>query len=167
MSSLSGSRLMGLCTIAVGAIYAAGYLYTEPSITNARGTPPAIATTQSPRGSAKSKTPSSKAGSSAAGQKPSATGASAHTMYKDGVYTGAGANPYGTLTVAVSISHGKILSVKITSYNMHYPQSIIDPQLPQEAVSKQTWRIYIVSGATASTYNFAEAVYYALQKAKV
>lgn len=87
-------------------------------------------------------------------------------QYRDGVYTGVGSNPYGSLALSVAIRGGKIASVTINQYSMHYPQSVIDPQLPQEAVSMQTWRIYIVSGATASTYNFAEALYQALQKAK-
>ena len=87
-------------------------------------------------------------------------------MYKDGTYTGVGSNPYGGLAVSLTVANGKISSVKITQYTMHYPQSIIDPQLPHEVVSMQTWRIYIVTGATASTYNFAEAVYKALQQAK-
>ncbi|KYP81354.1 FMN-binding protein [Ferroacidibacillus organovorans] len=95
-------------------------------------------------------------------KKPAAKAA----QYKDGVFTGVASNPYGGLSLAVTIAHGKIAAVKITSYTMHYPQSVIDPQLPQEAVQMQTWRIYIVSGATASTYNFAEAMYQALNKAK-
>lgn len=94
--------------------------------------------------------------------KPPATAA----LYKDGVYTGAGTNPYGSLALTVTIAKGRISSVVINQYSMHYPQSVIDPQLPDEAVRMQTWRIYIVSGATASTYNFAEALYAALKKAK-
>jgi uncharacterized protein with FMN-binding domain len=161
MPSLSGARLMGLCTIAVGAIYAAGYLYTEPSAQAnaiAAFSPTAGAAPHHAATSAKSASPT-----------PGPTRkASPHPgpVYKDGVHTGFASNPYGTLSVAVTVIRGKIATVKITSYNMHYPQSVIDPQLPQEAVAKQTWRIYIVSGATASTYNFAEAVYNALQKAR-
>lgn len=161
MPSLTGARLMGLCTVAVGAIYAAGYLYTEPSAQAnaiAAFSPAAGAAPHHAASSAKSASPT-----------PGPTGkASPHPgpLYKDGVHTGFASNPYGTLSVAVTVIRGKIATVKITSYNMHYPQSVIDPQLPQEAVAKQTWRIYIVSGATASTYNFAEAVYNALQKAR-
>jgi uncharacterized protein with FMN-binding domain len=161
MRSLTGSKLIGLCTVAISTIYAAGYLYTQPvADASAAGTPPGIARagihTQVSPGTSASSTPASA---------PAANHAKS-TVYKDGVYSGAGSNPYGTLSVAVRILAGKISSVQVTSYAMHYPQSIIDPQLPAEAVSKQTWRINIISGATASTYNFAEAVYYALQKAK-
>jgi len=113
------------------------------------------------------------ASASSGAKKPATTsrGTAAKTtaktaQYKDGVYTGVGSNPYGSLALSVAIRGGKIASVTINQYSMHYSQSVIDPQLPQEAVSMQTWRIYIVSGATASTYNFAEALYQALQKAK-
>ncbi len=56
--------------------------------------------------------------------------------------------------------------MKITSYNMHYPSSFIYPQIANEVIQMQTYRVYNITGATASSYNFAEAVYYALQKAK-
>ncbi len=102
----------------------------------------------------------------AAGQAALKKAARHAAQYKDGTYTGTGSNPYGTLAVSLTVANGRISTVKITQYNMHYPQSIIDPQLPGEVVSMQTWHIYIITGATASTYNFAEAVYNALQKAK-
>lgn len=204
MANPNGKRLIGLCSLAVTAIYAAGYLYTQPAMqANASGSPLPLTnsasastgahpnsappnhakptsghsttkTSRSASHSSKSTSHSSKSTSH------SSKGASTHTkknnsshkagqkksiVYKDGTYTGFGSNPYGTLSVALHVQHGKIASVKITNYTMHYPQSFIDPQLPQETVSMQTWRIYIVSGATASSYNFAEAVYYALKKA--
>jgi uncharacterized protein with FMN-binding domain len=188
----NGKRLLGLCSVAVTAVYAAGYLYTQPTMqTQANSSPvplshtaPAVSGTRghaaSPNrkgqpssghaktGSGKGTSHVSRGSASHVKKKPAAHKA-AHkkaALYKDGTYTGFGSNPYGTLSVAVHIQHGKIASVQITSYNMHYSPAYIDPQLPQEAVSMQTWRIYIVSGATASSYNFAEAVYYALQKAK-
>ncbi|PSR33063.1 MAG: hypothetical protein C7B46_11725 [Sulfobacillus benefaciens] len=160
MSNITGAKLLGLCTVAVSAIYAAGYTYTQStgvlssSMVATSGSETHVAT--------RSVKPH---GVHAHDKKPTPT-RSASVAYKDGTYTGSGANPYGTLSVEVSIVHGKIASVRITSYYMHYPQSFIDPQLPQETVSMQTWRIYVVTGATASSYNFAEAVYYALQKAK-
>ncbi len=110
---------------------------------------------------------SSANGASTPSGKSSSKPASATAVkYKDGTYTGVGTNPYGSIALSVVIKHGKIVSVPITQWTMHYPQYVIDPQLPKEVISMQTWRIYIVSGATASTYNFAQAVYQALQKAK-
>lgn len=139
------TKLLVLCSAAVGALYAGGYVVTMPT---------ASATTA----------PSSTASSPHTTQAPAAKGAK--VAYKDGQYHGSGSNPYGMLSVLLTISGGKIASVRITSYTMHYPESFIDPTMPKEVVSKQTWKVYGVSGATASSENFAEAVYYALQKAK-
>ena len=193
---------MGVCSAAVAAVYAAGYMYTQPAVQANAGSPPALsagghapggnASAGARAGAAKAAAPpahhaashrkpapagvSSRPSAAASQQtappakssRPStpAPAARAKAKYRDGVYTGSGANPYGSLSVSLAVRRGKIAAVKITQYAMHYPQSFIDPQLPQEVVSMQTWRIYIVSGATASTYNFAEAVYNALKKAK-
>lgn len=202
MPTKMGKRLVGICSVAVTAIYAAGYIYTLPSVQAQAGSVPSLSPTNNSTpgaaaaahsasrsshsrngtsSSTSAKSGSSKSGTSTNGS--SATSASSQSSkqsskssskppskpavkYKDGTYTGAGTNPYGSLSVSVTIAHGKIASVKITQWTMHYPQYVIDPQLPQEVVSMQTWQIYIVSGATASTYNFAQAVYLALQKAK-
>jgi uncharacterized protein with FMN-binding domain len=160
MLTASGTRLFALCTVAVGAIYAAGYFYTEPAIT---GTDTAGAVT------ARSTVTPAKPATPGSGTRPAPVHRPSPptVTYKDGTYTGFGSNPYGTLSVAVTIAHGRIASVRITSYNMHYPSYFIDPQMNREVVAMQTWRVYVVSGATASSYNFAEAVYQALQKAKV
>lgn len=198
-------RLMGVCSAAVTAVYAVGYMYTMPSAQASVSVVPDLTmshTSQSSQGAAakayQANTPTasgapkksvahrSDAGShigsnestsnknndstatTSSKSTETAKTASVHAaLYKDGVYTGVGTNPYGSLALTVSIVKGKIASVQINQYSMHYPQSVIDPQLPQEAVSMQTWKIYIVSGATASTYNFAEAMYAALKKAKL
>ncbi len=202
MPTKMGKRLVGICSVAVTAIYTAGYIYTLPSVQaqassvpslspTSNSTPGAAAAAHSASRSSHSRngtssSTSAKSGSSKSGTSTngsSATSASSQSSksstkssskppskpavkYKDGTYTGSGTNPYGSLSVSLTIAHGKIASVKITQWTMHYPQYVIDPQLPQEVVSMQTWQIYIVSGATASTYNFAQAVYLALQKAK-
>lgn len=140
-------KLLLLCSAAVGALYAGGYLVTAPS---ASGSSPPIVT-----GAGTSKTPSS----------PGTPQAST-ISYKDGQYTGSGSNPFGTLSVSVTVAQGKITSVRITQYAMHYPASYIDPAMNDEVVAHQTWHVYGVSGATASSENFAEAVYQALQKAR-
>ena len=145
------TKLLALGTAAVGAIYATGYVVTEPT---------AKASSQSPSASA----PQARRSVSPSHHTHSASAKA--TVYKDGQYTGSGSNQYGTLSVLVTVKSGKVTSVKITSYAMHYPQSFINPQMPKEVISKQTWRVYVVSGATASSYNFAEAVYYALKKAQ-
>lgn len=158
------AKLLALCTAAVGAIYAAGYVVTAPTA-QASGISSGAVSNQ------KSRSPVSNPANTSGSASPSTTTSSApvqssSTKYKDGQYSGAGSNVYGTLSVNVTISSGKISSVQITNYQMHYPQSFIDPQMVNEVLSKQTWQVYAVSGATASSYNFAEAVYYALQKAR-
>jgi uncharacterized protein with FMN-binding domain len=167
MAKKMGKRLMGICGVAVTAVYAAGYIYTMPSAqATASSTLLPAASASAPASSSASTTDTAKhtAKQHPTSSKKNQTASTA--KYKDGTYTGTGTNSYGTCSVAVTIHHGKIISVKITNYMMHYPQYYIDPQLPKEVVSMQTWKIYVISGATASTYNFAEAVYYALQKAK-
>lgn len=167
MASSSAAKLMALCTLAVGAVYAAGYVYTEPQAQAASSV-----TSNSTAHQQVSRPTSSNAGSSssASGSQSSSSSspaAPAKAKYKDGTYTGSGSNPYGTLSAEVQIVGGRIASVRITSYTMHYPQSFIDPAMTKEFISMQTYRVYAVTGATASSYNYAEAVYYALQKAKV
>ncbi len=172
MPNFNRSYLIGLCTVAVTAIYSAGYLYTEPSVQagglNSSAAVSPLASSHAPNRSNAASTGATPARSGKSeGHATNPKKTLPASTYRDGLYTGAGSNPYGTLTVAVRIAQGKIASVRITSYTMHYPQSFIDPQMPDEVRKMQTWRVYIVSGATASSYNFAEAVYYALKKAKV
>lgn len=171
------AKLLALCTIAVGAIYASGYVATEPSAQGG-GTPSTNVST--PRTRQHTQHPKSQGNSEPQSQSSPTSGSSAvspsasstqsptpkKSPYKDGHYTGSGSNPYGTLSVSVTIAQGKIAAVNITSYVMHFPQAYIDPQINNEVVSMQTWRVYAVSGATASSDNFAEAVYFALQKAR-
>lgn len=164
MATMSGTKLMALCTIAVGALYAAGYVYTEPAaqasgISASTGAAVHLASAVK-TGGVPSASPSTTAPSTTA---PSSQSSSA---YRDGTYTGSGSNSYGTLSVSVQIQGGKIRSVQITSYAMHYPSSYIFPQMADQVVSKQTWQVDVVSGATASSDNFALAVYNALQQAR-
>jgi uncharacterized protein with FMN-binding domain len=87
-------------------------------------------------------------------------------MYLDGTYTGSGSNRIGTVQVAVTIKNGKIVSADITGCYTHYPESYIDPVLPNEVVARQSADVDIVSGATLSSQDFADAVNQALSQAK-
>lgn len=157
----SNTRLLALCTLAVGTIYAASYVYTEPAAHAVQaagavtGTHSAAPSTQGSPGA------SSPAGSSAPGSSSSAS-----TQYRNGTYSGSASNAYGTLSVSVTVAGGRVSAVHITSYSMHYPSAYIDPQLNQEVVQTQSYNVALVSGATASSYNFVQAVYNALQSAK-
>jgi uncharacterized protein with FMN-binding domain len=86
--------------------------------------------------------------------------------YHDGTYSGTGSNVLGNVTVAVSIQGGKIAQVQITSCNMHYPEYWIDG-LPAEVMTAQSTNIDVVSGATASSAAFLDAVMQALAQASV
>lgn len=86
-------------------------------------------------------------------------------QYLDGTYTGSGSTRIGTVAVAVKISGGKIARVEITACDTHYPESYINPVLPDYVVAHQTTRIPIVSGATLSTADFYYAVTQALAQA--
>ncbi|RIV23127.1 FMN-binding protein [Alicyclobacillaceae bacterium I2511] len=175
MSGRMSQQLVALCSVAIGSIYAAGYFITAVP-TNAAVLSAPVPTTGSTAGSA----PVAPAQSSGQAQSSSArtiqTAASssqgkaktpAKAKYRDGTFYGTGSSVYGTVAVALAVKQGRIASVQITQCTTHYPQSVIDPVLPQMVLSRQSWRVDIVSGATASTIDFAQAVYSALQQAKL
>jgi uncharacterized protein with FMN-binding domain len=84
--------------------------------------------------------------------------------YRDGTYSGTGSNFLGNVSVAVSIKTGKITQVRITACNMHYAEYWIDG-LPAEVMTAQSTNIDVVSGATASSAAFIDAVTQALAQA--
>lgn len=170
MPARMSGRLAAVCAAAVGSIYAAGYLVTSNSVHPLN---PAGSSNTSVQKSSSSPSSSSTPASTNTAQSTNATQSSGTTSqtsttpkYRDGVYHGSGTNPYGTVAVTLTIHHGRIASVKITDCTTHYPQSVIDPILPNMVMARQSWRVDIISGATASTYDFAEAVYRALQSAQ-
>ncbi len=87
-------------------------------------------------------------------------------QYLDGTYSGSAANQIGAIAVNVTIQGGKIANVQITACYTHYPESYIDPVLPDYVVAHQTTQIPVVSGATLSTEDFYYAVVQALQSAQ-
>lgn len=86
-------------------------------------------------------------------------------MYEDGTFTGQASNRIGAVTVAVTIQNDQVTNVDITDVNTHYSSSYIN-DLPSEVVSKQSYDVDNVSGATLSTEDFRNAVQFALEKAK-
>ncbi|UTE72899.1 FMN-binding protein [Rossellomorea marisflavi] len=86
-------------------------------------------------------------------------------MYADGTFSGQASNRIGAVTVAVTIQNDQITNVDITDVNTHYSSSYIN-DLPSEVVSKQSYDVDNVSGATLSTEDFRNAVQSALEKAK-
>lgn len=112
-----------------------------------------------------------KSGSSSSSSKTSSTSAppkptvDTTDRYLAGTYTGSASNRIGTVEVAVTVKSGKIADVQITGCYTHYPQSYIDPVLPEYVVAHQTTQIPVVSGATLSSEDFYYAVTQALSKA--
>jgi uncharacterized protein with FMN-binding domain len=128
-----------------------------------------------PRRAAPSKSGDSPAASSVskapdAGVQPAPT---ARTGYKDGVYSGWGSCRHGDIEASVTIQDGKIASAVIsqclTRYSCNWiapkPPAGALPDLPAQVVERQSAKVDYVSGATESSYAFADAVIAALAKA--
>jgi uncharacterized protein with FMN-binding domain len=99
--------------------------------------------------------------------------AAAKSQYKDGVYSGWGSCQHGDIEASVTIQDGKIASAVIsqclTRYSCNWiapkPPAGALPDLPAQVVERQSAKVDYVSGATESSYAFADAVIAALAKA--
>jgi uncharacterized protein with FMN-binding domain len=99
--------------------------------------------------------------------------ASAKTNYKDGLFLGWGSCRHGDIEASVQIQDGKIVTATITQCLTRYSCSWISPRvpnpvlpdLPREVVERQSAKVDYVSGATESSYAFADAITAALSKA--
>jgi uncharacterized protein with FMN-binding domain len=88
------------------------------------------------------------------------------SQYKDGTYLGWGNSRHGDLQVAVVIQGGQIVSADIAKCYTRYPCVGVIDKLPGQAVSRQSFKVDCVSGATDSSYAYMDAVFDALAKAK-
>jgi uncharacterized protein with FMN-binding domain len=99
--------------------------------------------------------------------------AAAKDVYKDGVYLGWGNCRHGDIEASVTIQAGKIALVAISQCLTRYSCGWIAPKipggglpdLPSQVVERQSPKVDYVSGATESSYAFADAVVAALSKA--
>jgi uncharacterized protein with FMN-binding domain len=97
----------------------------------------------------------------------------AKSAYKDGVYLGWGSCRHGDIEASVTIQEGKIALVAISQCLTRYSCGWIAPKipgtglpdLPSQVVERQGPKVDYVSGATESSYAFADAVVAALSKA--
>jgi uncharacterized protein with FMN-binding domain len=97
----------------------------------------------------------------------------AKNTYKDGVYLGWGSCRHGDIEASVTIQDGKIALVAISQCLTRYSCGWIAPKipggglpdLPSQVVERQSPKVDYVSGATESSYAFADAVVAALAKA--
>ncbi len=151
-----GHKMVALCAAAIGIIYSAGYVVTEPAALAQDSPLATIASTQKTNVSATSKSTASTPSSVAA-----------QGQYRDGTYNGQGSNRIGTVEVAVTVNQGKIVSCEVTNCSTHYSVSAIDPVLSNEVVERQNGNVDVVTGATKSTQDFQTAVQEALDQAKV
>jgi uncharacterized protein with FMN-binding domain len=121
-----------------------------------------------------SPTPSS---SPSAGASASPTAAptptpSSNSPYKDGTYTGQDfPNQFGDTQVKVIISGGKIVDVQAIQLPFDRPRSeeisqYAEPQLHDEVLQAQSANIDYLSGATYTSYAYANSVQSALDQAK-
>ncbi len=132
---------------------------------------PAAKPSDSPASSAASSTPTTAANPQSGAAAPPQ--ASAKNGYKDGVYMGWGSCRHGDIEASVVIQEGKIASVAISQCLTRYSCAWIAPKipggglpdLPSQVVERQAPKVDYVSGATESSYAFADAVTAALSKA--
>jgi uncharacterized protein with FMN-binding domain len=102
-----------------------------------------------------------------------AAAANAQSSYKDGLFLGWGSCRHGDIEASVLIQGGKIVTAAITQCLTRYSCTWISPRvpspvlpdLPREVVERQSAKVDYVSGATESSYAFADAIIAALSKA--
>ena len=85
--------------------------------------------------------------------------------WKNGVFTGTGDSRRGSITVALTVSGGRITNITITDATTQYPTAWVNP-LVQEVLSRQGPPVDYVSGATFSSLAFRGAIQQALIQAQ-
>lgn len=164
--------VVALGSAAIIAVYGAGLARTEsPPATAPETISPALAAATAPATTPTPRTDSATAiarAIAAASPTPAvatAPGVSvATTAYRDGTFTGSGTSRFGGFEVAVTIAGGKITAVDITRATTRYPASRV-ARLPGQVIERQSASVDMVSGATASSRAFRDAVAQALDQA--
>ena len=109
---------------------------------------------------------------SAAAATASATSTASATGFRDGTYTGQDfPNDFGDVQVQVVISGGHITDVKplqmpYDRQRSAYISQVAGPQLRQEVLDAQSAQIDSLSGATYTSYSYAQSVQSALDQAR-
>ena len=170
-------KLVALSSTAIAAIYFTGYGLTHDAAARLEsGDPTPAIVAPAPTSAAPS---TSSAGivigptatppvrpSPAPTSAPTSPPSSAVTaaQYRDGIYQGTGSGRFGTVTVSVTVAGGTIDDVQLTRVATTYPASRI-AGLPGQVVAQQSANVDRVTGATASTNAFKQAVQQALSQA--
>jgi uncharacterized protein with FMN-binding domain len=122
-------------------------------------------------GAVSSPTPGSSSGQPSHSRRPSGSKSAGTGGQATGTYTGAvEQTPYGPVQVAVTLSHGKLTSVKAlqTPSTASRSQALADyavPTLTREALGAQSARIQAVSGASYTSEGYMQSLQSALDKA--
>ena len=164
--------MLSLAVLGIFLIYSAGIRHQNPVLAKpsslvASGSAPSSST---PTSGSSSTTPSGNTGSSTTASPPPAS-TSSNGKYKDGTYTGSVADAYyGNVQVSVTVSGGKISSVKFLQYpNTHSTSVAINqqaiPYLQQEAIQAQSANVQLISGATFTSQAFIQSLQAALSRA--
>ena len=96
----------------------------------------------------------------------------ASSGYRDGTYTGDSIDAfYGFIKVETTITNGRITAIKFLQYPNDRDTSIsinqqADPMLAQEAITAQSSKVDIISGATDSSEAFIRSLQSTLDQAK-
>jgi len=166
----------GVAILFIFLVYSLGIRHQNPIIAKPKSldnTSPATSTStgSSTAGTTSSSSSTSSNGSSTVSTTPTPTPTSTG-QYKDGTYTGDSYNAYyGNVQVSVTITGGKITSVKFLQYpNTHSTSVYINnqamPYLQQEAIQAQSSNVQLISGATFTSQAFVQSLQSALTQAK-
>ncbi|MBI3624171.1 FMN-binding protein [Candidatus Saccharibacteria bacterium] len=104
---------------------------------------------------------------------PSTDNTATQTSYRDGQYTGNKADAYyGYIQVRAIVSGGKLTDVQFLQYPNDRQNSIrinqqAMPYLKQEAITAQSAKVDIISGASDTSTAFIESLTMALNQAKL
>lgn len=171
------TRSKAAAIVASAGVLAAGWqLGTANGATVATATTPTTTTTQSGSTTTTpgttSSTTSGSSSSTTSGSSSSSTTSSSSSSgsYKNGTYTGTTVTErYGTVTVTVTVSGGKITDVQAatTVYEQHsqrYVQAAV-PTLRSEVLAAQSADVNMVSGATFTSQAYLTSLQSALDQA--
>ena len=117
------------------------------------------------------KTQAASGASTASGSSGSnSSSAAAKGQYKDGTYSGTTDTPYGTVSIAVVVSSGKINDVQflqMPSDQGHSREVTANagPILKQETIQAQSANIDFISGATSTSMGYEQSLQQALNQA--
>ena len=142
---------------------------SAPDVTAA---PPAVdlaGGSATPAPSATKKPPAKKPAEEAPPPDEGGEAAADESGLKDGTYKGAAVkNPYGTITVSIKVTGGKIVAADAT-YPITNDSAIINPpaiaQLKQATLTAQSADVDAVSGATFTSASYVKSLQAALDQA--